>query len=153
MHRKRAYIDSPPVQFELMKKYIAYAKNYTPVLTLEAEHRIKEFYLQLRRSATEGQIGATPRTLESLIRLASAKARLMLREHVTDDDALTAISLMNKMVEDVLTDTDTKTKADFGILLGQPAGERGKLSTVMDVLRALEGRTGSPSRPRCSSRS
>jgi replicative DNA helicase Mcm len=63
----------------------------------------------------------------------------MLRELVTEDDALTAISLMNKMVEDVLTDTETKTKGDFGILLGQPAGERGKLATLMDTLRALEG--------------
>ncbi|HVC26911.1 MAG TPA: LAGLIDADG family homing endonuclease [Nitrososphaerales archaeon] len=139
VHRKRAYVEAPPIQFELLKKYIAFAKNYSPVLTMEAENRIKEYYLQLRRSASEGQIGATPRTLESLIRLASAKARLMLREEVTEDDALTAISLMNKMVEDVLTDTETKTKGDFGILLGQPAGERGKLATVMDTLRGLEG--------------
>jgi replicative DNA helicase Mcm len=139
VHRKRAYVDSPPIQFDLLKKYIAFAKNYSPVLTMEAENRIKEYYLQLRKSASEGQIGATPRTLESLIRLASAKARLMLREEVTEDDALTAISLMNKMVEDVLTDTETKTKGDFGILLGQPAGERGKLATLMDTLRALEG--------------
>ena len=80
VHRKRAYVDTPPIQFELLKKYIAYAKNYSPVLTMEAENRIKEYYLQLRRSVAEGQIGATPRTLESLIRLASAKARLMLRE-------------------------------------------------------------------------
>jgi len=139
VHRKRAYVESPPIQFELLKKYIAFAKNYSPVLTMEAENRIKEYYLQLRRSVSEGQIGATPRTLESLIRLASAKARLMLRDQVTEEDALTAISLMNKMVEDVLTDTETKTKGDFGILLGQPAGERGKLATVMDTLRALEG--------------
>jgi len=139
VHRKRAYVEAPPIQFDLLKKYIAFAKNYSPVLTMEAENRIKEYYLQLRRSASEGQIGATPRTLESLIRLASAKARLMLRELVTEDDALTAISLMNKMVEDVLTDTETKTKGDFGILLGQPAGERGKLATLMDTLRALEG--------------
>ena len=139
VHRKRAYVESPPIQFDLLKKYIAFAKNYSPVLTMEAENRIKEYYLQLRRNASEGQIGATPRTLESLIRLASAKARLMLRDEVTEDDALTAISLMNKMVEDVLTDTETKTKGDFGILLGQPAGERGKLATLMDTLRALEG--------------
>ena len=106
---------------------------------MEAENRMKEYYLQLRRSVAEGQIGATPRTLESLIRLSSAKARLMLRDLVLEEDALTAISLMNRMVEDVLTDTETKTKADFGILLGQPAGERGKLATSMDIFRTLEG--------------
>jgi len=139
VHRKRGYTDPPPVQFDLLKKYFTYAKKISPTLTMEAENRLKEYYLQLRRSVAEGQIGATPRTLESLIRLSSAKARLMLREQVLEEDALTAISLMNRMVEDVLTDTETKTKADFGILLGQPAGERGKLSTSMEIFRTMEG--------------
>jgi replicative DNA helicase Mcm len=139
VHRRGTYTEAPPVQFDLMKKYITYAKKVSPRLTTEAETRLKEFYLQLRRSVAEGQIGATPRTLESLIRLSSARARLMLREQVLEEDALAAIALMNRMVEDVLTDTETKTKADFGILLGQPAGERGKLSTSMEIFRTLEG--------------
>ncbi len=144
VHRKRGYTDPPPVQFDLMKKYITYAKKISPTITIEAQNRMKEYYLQLRRSVAEGQIGATPRTLESLIRLSSAKARLMLRDLVLEEDALTAISLMNRMVEDVLTDTETKTKADFGILLGQPAGERGKLSTSMEIFRTMEGTEKKP---------
>jgi hypothetical protein len=139
VHRRGTYSEPPPVQFDLMKKYITYAKKISPKLTMEAENRLKEFYLQLRRSTAEGQIGATPRTLESLIRLSTARARLMLREQVLEEDALAAIALMNRMVEDVLTDTETKTKADFGILLGQPAGERGKLSTSMEIFRTMEG--------------
>jgi len=139
VHRRRAYTEAPPVQFDLLKKYISFAKQVNPILSMEAEIRLKEYYLQLRRSTSEGQIGATPRTLESLIRLSSARARLLLRETVTEDDALTAISLMKKMVEDVLTDAETKTRGDFGILLGQPAGARGKLAVAMDTLRSLEG--------------
>ncbi len=46
---------------------------------------------------------------------------------------------MNKMVEDVLTDTETKTKGDFGILLGRPAGERSKMTILGEVLSRLEG--------------
>ena len=144
IHRKRGFTEPPPVQFDLLKKYFAYAKKISPTLTMEAENRLREYYLQLRRSVAEGQIGATPRTLESLIRLSSAKARLMLRDQVLEEDALTAISLMNRMVEDVLTDTETKTKADFGILLGQPAGERGKLSTSMEIFRTMEGQEKKP---------
>ncbi|MGA2664339.1 MAG: LAGLIDADG family homing endonuclease [Nitrososphaerales archaeon] len=144
VHRRRGFTEQPPVQFDLMKKYIAYAKKISPTLTMEAENRLKEYYLQLRRSVTEGQIGATPRTLESLIRLSSARARLMLRDQVLEEDALAAVSLMNRMVEDVLTDTETKTKADFGILLGQPAGERGKLSTSMEIFRTMEGQEKKP---------
>ena len=60
VHRRGGYTEPPPVQFDLMKKYITYAKKISPKLTTEAETRLKEFYLQLRRSVAEGQIGATP---------------------------------------------------------------------------------------------
>ncbi len=139
VHRKRGYTSPPPIQFDLLKKYFAYAKKTAPSLTKEAVERLKEYYLSLRRSVTEGQIGATPRTLESLIRLASARARIVLRDQVIEDDALVAISLMNRMVEDVLTDTETKTRADFGVLLGKPTGERNKRVVAMDAFKTLEG--------------
>ncbi len=139
VHRKMGYNVPPPIEFKLLKKYLAYAKKITPILTKEAEGRIKEYYLDLRRRGGEGTIGATPRTLESLIRLATARAKVVLRDQVLEEDSLTAIALMNKMVEDVLTDTATKTKADFGVLLGRPAGERSKLTTALEVLKALEG--------------
>jgi replicative DNA helicase Mcm len=139
VHAKRGYNVPPPIEFSLLKKYIAYAKKINPVLTKPAMDRIKDYYLELRRRGSEGQITATPRTLESLIRLATARARILLRNEVLEEDALEAISLMNKMVEDVLTDTATKTKADFGILLGRPAGERSRLATALEVLKRLEG--------------
>jgi DNA replicative helicase MCM subunit Mcm2 (Cdc46/Mcm family) len=144
VHAKRGYDTPPPIEFSLLKKYIAYAKKVNPVLTKPAMDRIKEYYLELRRRGAEGQITATPRALESLIRLATARARLLLRQEVLEEDALEAIALMNKMVEDVLTDTATKTKADFGILLGRPAGERSKLATALEVLKRLEGEERKP---------
>jgi replicative DNA helicase Mcm len=144
VHRKMGYDTIPPVEFNLLKKYIAYAKKITPVLTKEAESRLKDYYLDLRRRGGEGQIGATPRTLESLVRLSTARARILLRDQVTEDDALTAIALMNKMVEDVLTDAVTKTKADFGVLLGRPAGERGKMATALELFKKLEGQDKRP---------
>ncbi len=139
VHRKMGYNVPPPIEFKLMKKYIAYAKKITPILTKDAEERLKEYYLDLRRRGGEGTIGATPRTLESLIRLSTARAKILLRDKVLGEDALFAIALMNKMVEDVLTDTATKTKADFGVLLGRPAGERSKLTTALEVFKGLEG--------------
>ena len=68
---------------------------------------------------------------------------MLLRDEVTEEDALTAISLMNRMVEDVLTDTTTK-KADFGIQLGKPVGETKNLRAAMEVLKALEGAEKKP---------
>ncbi len=142
VHTRKTYATPPPVEFSLLKKYIAYAKKISPTLTKEATTRLKDYYLELRKSGGgdehEERIPATPRTLESLIRVASARARMLLREEVTEEDALAATALMNRMVEDVLTDATTK-KTDFGIQLGKPAGETRNLRAAMEILKSLEG--------------
>ncbi|QQG49479.1 MAG: ATP-binding protein [archaeon] len=139
VHTRRTYATPPPVEFSLLKKYISFSKRITPNLTKEASARLRDYYLELRKGGgEEGQIPATPRTLESLIRVASSRARILLRQEVTEEDALSAISLMNRMVEDVLTDATTK-KTDFGIQLGKPLGETKNLKAAMEVFKALEG--------------
>jgi replicative DNA helicase Mcm len=139
VHERRSYATPPPVEFSLLKKYIAYAKKISPSLTKDAIARLKDYYLELRKGGgEEGQIPPTPRTLESLIRVATARARILLREEVSEDDALAAIALMNRMVEDVLTDATTK-KTDFGIQLGKPVGETKNLRAAMEIFKALEG--------------
>ena len=57
---------------------------------------------------------------------------------MTEEDALAAVALMNRMVEDVLTDATTK-KTDFGIQLGKPLGETKNLRSAMEIFKALEG--------------
>ncbi|MDA4124301.1 MAG: minichromosome maintenance protein MCM [Thaumarchaeota archaeon] len=139
VHERKGYAAPPPVEFSLLKKYIAYAKKISPTLTKEAIARLKDYYLELRKAGgDEGQIPPTPRTLEAMIRVATARARILLRETVTEEDALAAVALMNRMVEDVLTDATTK-KTDFGIQLGKPAGETRNLRAAMEVLKSLEG--------------
>ena len=144
VHARRSYATPPPIEFSLLKKYLSYSKRISPELTKQAMERLKEFYLQLRKAGnTEDSIPPTPRTLEALIRISTARARVLLRDEVTEDDALGAIALMNRMVEDVLTDSATK-KTDFGIQLGKPVGERKNLQTAMEVLKGLEGTEKKP---------
>ena len=144
VHSKRSYTTPPPIEFSLLKKYLTYSKRVTPSLTKGAVDRLREFYLELRKgSGAEDSIPPTPRTLEAMIRIASARARVLLRDEVTEEDALSAIALMNRMVEDVLTDTTTK-KTDFGIQLGKPVGETKNLRAAMEVLKALEGTEKKP---------
>jgi replicative DNA helicase Mcm len=139
VHSRKTYTKPPPVEFGLLKKYIAYAKKGTPSLTKEANDRIKEYYLELRKSGgEEGQIPPTPRTLESLIRLATARAKLLLKEQVDEEDALAAIALMNRMVQDVLTDAKSK-KTDFGIQYGRPVGVSKNVARAMEVFKSIEG--------------
>ena len=139
VHTKKTYTRPPPVEFGLLKKYISYAKKGAPALTKEATDRLKDYYLELRKSGgEEGQLPPTPRTLESLVRLATARAKLLLKDEVGEEDALAAVALMNRMVEDVLTDATTK-KTDFGIQLGKPVGERKNLGRAMEIFKTLEG--------------
>ncbi|MDG6974292.1 MAG: minichromosome maintenance protein MCM, partial [Nitrososphaerota archaeon] len=91
-----------------------------------------------KAGGAEDSIPPTPRTLEALIRLSTARARVLLKEEVSEEDALGAIALMNRMVQDVLTDAATK-KTDFGIQLGKPVGETKNLRSALDVLKNLEG--------------
>lgn len=144
VHARKSYAAPPPIEFALLKKYLAYAKRVSPDLTKEAMVRLKDYYLQLRREGgTDESIPPTPRTLEALIRIATARARVMLRNEVTEEDALAAIALMNRMVEEVLTDTTTK-KTDFGIQLGKPVGETKNLRAAMEVFKSLEGSEKKP---------
>jgi replicative DNA helicase Mcm len=92
----------------------------------------------MRSIGQESMITATPRQLEGLIRLASARARLMLHEKVTEDDAIKAISLMRRMLETVGVDVKTG-KMDLGVLHGRPLSERNLLETAIDIFKTLEG--------------
>ena len=144
VHSKRTYATPPPIEFSLLKKYLTYAKRQSPELTKEAMERLKEFYLQLRKSGgAEDSIPPTPRTLEALIRLSTARAKVLLKDSVAEEDALAAIALMNRMVEDVLTDATTK-KTDFGIQFGKPAGETRNMRAALEILKNLEGADKKP---------
>ena len=144
VHAKKSYAVPPPIEFSLLKKYLSYAKRVSPDLTKAASDRMRDFYLELRRTGgAEDSIPPTPRTLEALNRITTARARVLLRDEVTEEDALAAIALMNRMVEDVLTDATTK-KTDFGIQLGKPVGETKNLRAAMEVLKSLEGAEKKP---------
>ncbi|MEM2751391.1 MAG: ATPase, partial [Nitrososphaerales archaeon] len=143
IHRKGGYATAPPIDFELLRKYLIYAKRIEPKLTKEAEDRLLEYYLQLRSMGSEFMITVTPRQLEALIRLATARARLMLRDKVTEEDALRAIALMRKMLETVGVDVRTG-KIDLGVIHGKPLSERSLLETAIDVFKSLEGPEKNP---------
>ena len=144
VHARKSYATPPPIEFSLLKKYLTYVKRVNPALTPKAMERLKDYYLQLRKAGgAEESIPPTPRTLEALIRISTARARVLLRDEVTEEDALAAIALMNRMVEDVLTDAATK-KTDFGIQLGKPVGETKNLKAALEVLKNLEGTEKKP---------
>ncbi|RWS05591.1 zygotic DNA replication licensing factor mcm3-like protein [Dinothrombium tinctorium] len=87
------------VSVKFMRKYIHIAKSMKPALTNEAGAAIAEAYAELRSFDTENSELAktqpvTARTLETMIRLATAHAKSRLSRNVEVEDAQAAIELI-----------------------------------------------------------
>jgi len=130
---KRSVID-----VDTLTKYLSYAKRSSPDLTKEAEEKILEYYLQMRNVESEEMITVTPRQLEGIIRLSTARARLLMKDKVEEEDAERAIFLIQSMLQDAGVDVNTG-KVDLGVLQGRPRSEVSKMQLFMDVLKSMEG--------------
>lgn len=126
------------VDVDLLTKYLSYAKRGTPELTKEAEEKILAYYLQMRNVESEEMITVTPRQLEGIIRLSTARARLLMKDKVEEEDADRAIYLIESMLQDAGVDVNTG-KVDLGVLQGKPRSEVSKMQLFMDILKGLEG--------------
>ncbi|KAI3822612.1 hypothetical protein L1987_10207 [Smallanthus sonchifolius] len=98
--------DFVPLPSPLLRKYIAYARTYVfPRMSRAAAKILQEFYLRLRdRSTSADGTPVTARQLESLVRLAQARARVDLREEITVDDAKEVVEIMKESLYDKYVD-------------------------------------------------
>ncbi|XP_008225454.1 PREDICTED: DNA replication licensing factor MCM3 [Prunus mume] len=93
--RKR---DTLTIKF--LKKYIHYAKHrIQPDLTDEASEQIATAYAELRNAGSNAKTGGTlpitARTLETIIRLSTAHAKLKLSRKVSKSDVDAALQVLN----------------------------------------------------------
>ena len=133
-----------PVEAELLRKYISFSKSIQPELSNDALNRLREFYLAMRTaSETEGSpVAITARQLESLVRVAEARARSALRKEVTGADAEAAITLMKRSLEEVGIDMSSY-KMDIDLIMtGRPKSVRDKLQVVLSAVIEMEKETG-----------
>ncbi|XP_074575784.1 putative DNA helicase MCM8 [Curcuma longa] len=98
--------DFVPLPGSLLRKYIAYARNFVfPRMSRPAAEILQNFYLRLRdRSTSADGTPITARQLESLVRLAEARARLDLREEITAEDAKDVVEIMKESLYDKYVD-------------------------------------------------
>ncbi|KAH7286155.1 hypothetical protein KP509_33G060500 [Ceratopteris richardii] len=86
---------------KFLKKYIHYAKSrHQPVLSDEASEQIASAYAEMRNAGAENKAGGgtlpiTARTLETIIRLSTAHAKMKLRNQVTSADVDAALKVLN----------------------------------------------------------
>jgi len=144
LHRRGGALQEPSIPQDLLRKYISYAKIVTPVLTPDSVERLKEFYLAMRQaSESEGTpIAITARQLESLVRIAEARARAALRTEILAEDAEAAIAIMRRSLEEVGIDVSSR-KFDIDIIMtGKPKSLRDKLRAILSALAEMEKETG-----------
>ncbi|RLF48091.1 MAG: hypothetical protein DRN20_05120 [Thermoplasmata archaeon] len=131
----------PPIDPELLRKYIAYAKkNVFPVMTKDAKEALKEYYVRVRNMAKSGgkemeAIPMTVRQLEAFVRLAEASARMRLSKRVEKEDAERAIkiveySLRKVAMEEGVFDIDK-------VITGISHKRRSEIRKILDIIDML----------------
>ncbi len=125
-------------------QYINYCKNASPKLSMDSKNMLNEFYQQMSE-LTEGEenvIPMTPRELEGLIRLSTARAKLLQKDTVDVDDVKAVIALKRKAMESfpgvklkgegrqlqLLSEVDSRQKSKIDVLL-ECADEENKVGS------------------------
>ncbi len=136
------------VRPELIKKYVAYAKQRCfPKLTEPAMIEIKDYYVKMRGGSDQSEaaiksITISARQLEALIRLAEASARLRLSDKVTKRDAQIAIELVHYCLNQIGMDPQTGKIDIDRITTGITASSRSHISVIKELIQRLEATVG-----------
>jgi replicative DNA helicase Mcm len=139
-------IKEPEIPTNLLKKYIAYAKQkISPKLTDGAIKDIQDYYIKMRMSGGgEGvkTIQISPRQLEALVRLSESSARVRLSDKVTKKDTKKAIELLEYSMTQVGLDKETGKIDIDRIATGIPASQRNNIMIIKEVIKEIEARLG-----------
>jgi replicative DNA helicase Mcm len=85
----------PYYKQEDLRKYVAYSKRLTPVMTEKALKMIEDAFMQIRMDGMKhNTISITARQLEAYVRLSEASAKMRLSPRVEEVDAERAIKLI-----------------------------------------------------------
>ncbi len=126
--------------------YIAFSRQLNPTLTQDAGRELTEAYLELRQSSshTTKTVTATPRQLESLIRLSEALAKLELSERVTVDHVREGFRLIKAALLSACTDPRTG-RIDMNMLnsgISESSRDmRIRIEEAIEAVLAEEGHT------------
>jgi DNA replication licensing factor MCM4 len=82
-------------------------------------------------------ISATPRQLESLIRLSEARARLRFSKYVEKEDVDEAIRLIKEATQQAATDPNTGCIDMDMIATGMTSSSRQKLQQISDIIKSI----------------
>ncbi|CAL5387556.1 unnamed protein product [Camellia sinensis] len=123
--------------------YVSYARNHIhPQLSDEAAEQLTRGYVEMRRrgnfpGSSKKVITATPRQIESLIRLSEALARIRFSELVEKKDVIEAFRLLEVALQQSATDHSTGTIDMDLITTGVSASERMRRENLLSATRNI----------------
>jgi len=127
----------PVLDREFFRKYVAYAKRYSPVLNDEAMKLISDFYLKIRKQG-EGEGASVPitaRQLEAFVRLSEASARARLSNIAEVEDAERAVRIVEYYLRKIAGEGD---RLDFDIIAtGTSHSQREQITILKDLIGSL----------------
>ena len=120
----------PVYDIETLRKYVAYSKRITPVMSDEAMKIIQDSFLRIRKMGNGKSVPITARQLEGYVRLAEASAKMRLSDTITDRDANIAADLVEQYLDRIAGNGDGTYDIDK-IASGISSKDR----DVLDIIR------------------
>ncbi|KAL7002657.1 DNA replication licensing factor, mcm4 component [Sarracenia purpurea var. burkii] len=131
------------LDIQTLTAYVSYARKHIhPQLSDEAAEELTRGYVEMRRrgnfpGSSKKVITATPRQIESLIRLSEAHARIRFSELVEKRDVMEAFRLLEVALQQSATDHSTGTIDMDLITTGVSASERMRRENLISATRNI----------------
>ena len=124
---------------KLLNKYISFARqNITPQISEDVVNDLIDGYCEMRKIGTSRNIiTATPRQLESLIRLSEALAKMRYSSIVEKRDVQEAMRLIRVATQQAATDPTTGLIDMDMISTGMTTMSRSKIHQICDYIKDL----------------
>lgn len=128
-----------PVESELFRRYVSFARRWVhPQLSDEAAQALMKGYIDLRNQGTSREmITATPRILETLIRISESVAKMELREEVTIADVDEAMRLLKAATYAAAVDPETGLIDMEQLIVGVGAAKRKRAKEIESMMQEI----------------
>lgn len=129
----------PSIEPDVFRRYVSFARRYVfPRITDESHQRLVAGYMELRNQGSSREtITATPRILESLIRISESVCKMELREEVTVADVDEAVRLIKAATYAAAVDPETGLIDMEALIVGVGAGRRKRAKEMEQLLEEV----------------
>ncbi len=124
---------------ELLAKYLSFARRRAnPVIPADCVDLLVKAYVEMRQMGSNRNIiTATPRQLESLIRISEALAKMRLAQTVEKADVEEAVRLIKVATQQAATDPTTGLIDMDLISTGITTGSRTKINQLVEYIKEI----------------